>query len=154
MVCINTMVAFASIVIKIHYPRQNQHQSRKHKQPYFCAFGNNFVVGKIGRNHSDNTQHYGQYTAKQVRQNARNNSKTQCTILHVFAFFWYPQPESNQHLILRRNLFYPIELWGQVRIFYSQILILQVILNGKLIHQPYLLIYNLQNISVFAKFDY
>ena len=26
--------------------------------------------------------------------------------------YWPPQPELNQYLILRRDSFYPIELWG------------------------------------------
>ena len=29
--------------------------------------------------------------------------------------FWHPQQGSNLHLILRRNLFYPVELWGRNR---------------------------------------
>lgn len=33
--------------------------------------------------------------------------------------FWRPQQNSNLHLILRRDLFYPIELWGQREKFYT-----------------------------------
>ena len=33
--------------------------------------------------------------------------------------WWRPQQNSNLHLILRRDLFYPVELWGQRSRFYT-----------------------------------
>ena len=32
-----------------------------------------------------------------------------------YPIFWRPQQGSNLYLILRRNLFYPVELWGRQR---------------------------------------
>ena len=37
-----------------------------------------------------------------------------CLIGSLPVMDWHPQQESNLYLILRRNLFYPIELWGHL----------------------------------------
>ena len=49
-------------------------------------------------------------------------------LCHRFASCWYPQQESNLYQGFRKPSFYPVELWGQRTIFYSQILILQVVI--------------------------
>lgn len=64
-----------------------------------------------------------------MRDNTCNYSNFYSFVLHGMYYkyifvvcklvIWRPQQDSNLHLILRRNLFYPVELWGRQSVFYS-----------------------------------
>lgn len=54
---------------------------------------------------------------------AINPNLTALFFINVFPLVfnpWRPQQNSNLHLILRRDLFYPIELWGQMGLILHQ----------------------------------
>ena len=54
-----------------------------------------------------------------MHNTASGNRRVALTV-RAAAVDWRPQQGSNLHLILRRNLFYPVELWGQfASVFYS-----------------------------------
>ena len=115
---------------------------------------NKFCVREFRCKQTDNRQHNRQHATKQVWQNARDNSDFNGFVFHfcyvrsimvsptgmlrhlvklrvratgVLPSCWYPQQESNLYQGFRKPSFYPVELWGQRTIFYSQILILQVV---------------------------
>lgn len=58
-------------------------------------------------------------TIGNTQQNKCGNMDAMTPILIALFFIWFvllwrPQQNSNLHLILRRDLFYPVELWGQI----------------------------------------
>lgn len=138
------MVAMAMTIAHHQHPRQPQHQCRKYKQPWFNPRRQYWRMRKFRRKQWYNRQHQWQYTAKQVRGQRRNNSNLYGFVFHLLFPFvhmfirparitWRSHRGSNLDLILRRNLFYPVELWERGIYFIPWILILQVVIAACII---------------------
>ena len=106
-----TMRAITMTIAHNQHPRHPQHQRWKHEQPRFNPRWQHRCVREFWRNQWHNRQHDWQHTAKQMWHQRRDYSDFNSLVFHNKSFDWRSHQDLNPDLILRRNSFYPVELW-------------------------------------------